>query len=216
LITTELILPASGESRRSIGKERPVTLTRLNHRTPPAWLLVVANDADSLGGKIDEGPYARWHMPARRVKRRDRRSEGFKFGKEPHKATSLHMRLGNKRQCLDDSKPRDGGLDAQEVRIPREQYIVDYDRSSDDDLYQALSAPPVEELERSYSLEEVRFNHELRQRMRRVDPKRNFVRRVRTPSMLDAHVATIEGWLAAEPQLTALAIVGRLSEVCPA
>jgi hypothetical protein len=31
------------------------------------------------------------------------------------------------------------------------------------------------------------------------------------PSKLDAHVATIEEWLAADPQLTALAIVGRLS-----
>src|SRR5262245_21478525 len=46
-------------------------------------------------------------------------------------------------------------------------------------------------------------------------PKRNYVRRVRTPSMLDLHVATIDGWLAAEPQLTALAIVGRLSEAYP-
>ena len=46
-------------------------------------------------------------------------------------------------------------------------------------------------------------------------PKRNYVRRVRTPSMLDPHVATIEGWLAAEPQLTALAVVGRLSEAYP-
>jgi hypothetical protein len=46
-------------------------------------------------------------------------------------------------------------------------------------------------------------------------PKRNYIRRVRTPSMLDPHVATIEGWLAAEPELTALAIVGRLSEGCP-
>jgi hypothetical protein len=45
--------------------------------------------------------------------------------------------------------------------------------------------------------------------------KRNYVRRVRTPSMLDPHVATIEGWLASEPQLTALAIVGRLSETYP-
>ena len=35
-------------------------------------------------------------------------------------------------------------------------------------------------------------------------PKRNYVRRVRTPSMLDPHVAMIEGWLAGEPQLTAL------------
>jgi hypothetical protein len=33
--------------------------------------------------------------------------------------------------------------------------------------------------------------------------------------MLDPHVATIEGWLAAEPQLTALAIVGRLGEAYP-
>jgi len=46
-------------------------------------------------------------------------------------------------------------------------------------------------------------------------PKRNYVRRVRTPSMLDPHVTTIEAWLAAEPQLTALAIVGRLSESYP-
>ena len=46
-------------------------------------------------------------------------------------------------------------------------------------------------------------------------PKRRYIRRVRTPSMLDPHVTTIEGWLAAEPQLTALAIVGRLSELHP-
>src|ERR1700736_4355689 len=35
------------------------------------------------------------------------------------------------------------------------------------------------------------------------------------PSKLDPHIATIEGWLAAQPQLTALAIVGRLSERYP-
>jgi hypothetical protein len=35
------------------------------------------------------------------------------------------------------------------------------------------------------------------------------------PSKLDPHVATIEAWLAAEPQLTALAIVVRLSEKHP-
>jgi len=39
-------------------------------------------------------------------------------------------------------------------------------------------------------------------------PKRRYKTRVRMPSKLDPHVATIEGWLAAEPQLTALAIVG--------
>jgi len=34
------------------------------------------------------------------------------------------------------------------------------------------------------------------------------------PSKLDPHIATIEGWLSEQPQLTALAIVGRLSEDC--
>jgi len=33
--------------------------------------------------------------------------------------------------------------------------------------------------------------------------------------MLDPHVAAIEDWLAAEPQLTALAILGRLAERHP-
>jgi OOP family OmpA-OmpF porin len=43
------------------------------------------------------------------------------------------------------------------------------ERASDDDLYETLSAPPVDRLERSYSLEEVRYNYELRERMRRID-----------------------------------------------
>jgi len=56
-----------------------------------------------------------------------------------------------------------------QVTIPRELYIVDYERASDDDLYQALTAPPVDTLERAYSLEEVRDNYLLRDRMRRID-----------------------------------------------
>jgi outer membrane protein OmpA-like peptidoglycan-associated protein len=55
------------------------------------------------------------------------------------------------------------------VSIAREKYIVDYESASDDDLYEALSAPPVEELERAYSLDEIRDNYELRQRMRRIE-----------------------------------------------
>jgi outer membrane protein OmpA-like peptidoglycan-associated protein len=55
------------------------------------------------------------------------------------------------------------------VSIPRERYIVDYDRASDDDLYQTLIAEPVDRIDRVYSLEEVRYNVELRDRVRRVD-----------------------------------------------
>jgi len=42
--------------------------------------------------------------------------------------------------------------------------------------------------------------------------KGKYKSRVRMPSKLDPHLAIIEGWLAAEPQLTALAIVGRLAQ----
>jgi outer membrane protein OmpA-like peptidoglycan-associated protein len=55
------------------------------------------------------------------------------------------------------------------VTIPDDEYIVDYDRASDDDLYETLSAPPIEDLDRPYSLEEIRDNHELRARVRSVD-----------------------------------------------
>jgi hypothetical protein len=46
-------------------------------------------------------------------------------------------------------------------------------------------------------------------------PKRRYKTRVRMPSKLDPHVPLIESWLAAEPRLTALAIVGRLAERDP-
>ena len=45
--------------------------------------------------------------------------------------------------------------------------------------------------------------------------RRPYKTRVRMPSMLDPHLADIESWLAAEPKLTALAILGRLSERAP-
>jgi len=55
------------------------------------------------------------------------------------------------------------------VHIPREKYIVEYDDASYDDVYEALTAPPVEELDRGYTLDEIRYNHALRERMRRID-----------------------------------------------
>jgi outer membrane protein OmpA-like peptidoglycan-associated protein len=55
------------------------------------------------------------------------------------------------------------------VTLAREKYIVDYERASDDDLYEALDAPPIERLDRAYSLEEIRYTHELRQRLRHIE-----------------------------------------------
>src|SRR6202007_846531 len=45
-------------------------------------------------------------------------------------------------------------------------------------------------------------------------PKRHYKKRIRMPSKLDPHLATIESWLATEPQITALAIVRRLAARC--
>jgi outer membrane protein OmpA-like peptidoglycan-associated protein len=55
------------------------------------------------------------------------------------------------------------------VDIPQEQYIVDYASASEDEVYQALVAPPIEALQRSYALEEIRQGYQLRERMRSVE-----------------------------------------------
>lgn len=55
------------------------------------------------------------------------------------------------------------------VRVPRDKYIIDYGRASDDDVYEALSAPPVDEYDDHYTLDQVRATPRLRDRMRRVD-----------------------------------------------
>ena len=46
-------------------------------------------------------------------------------------------------------------------------------------------------------------------------PHRPYKTRIRMPSKLDPHIATIADWLAEQPQLTALAIVGRLGAKYP-
>jgi outer membrane protein OmpA-like peptidoglycan-associated protein len=55
------------------------------------------------------------------------------------------------------------------VTIPRDEYIVDYERASDEDVYDALSAPPVEDFRDRYTLDEIRATAALRDRMRRID-----------------------------------------------
>ena len=61
------------------------------------------------------------------------------------------------------------GLAAPVITIPRERYIVDMSDAPVPLLYETLEAPPLVEIERPYSLDEVRYNVALRDRMRRVD-----------------------------------------------
>jgi len=55
------------------------------------------------------------------------------------------------------------------VPIPRDEYIVDLERADRRQLREALLAPPVEPVERVYTLEEIRQSERLRDKMRRVD-----------------------------------------------
>jgi OOP family OmpA-OmpF porin len=55
------------------------------------------------------------------------------------------------------------------IRIPRERYILDVERATEADIYAVLTEPPVEPLERAYSLDEIRYSRPLLERMPSVD-----------------------------------------------
>jgi outer membrane protein OmpA-like peptidoglycan-associated protein len=55
------------------------------------------------------------------------------------------------------------------IRIPRNQYVVETEVAEPALIYDTLIAPPVEPIEQVYSLEQVRYNVALRDRMRRID-----------------------------------------------
>ncbi len=60
-------------------------------------------------------------------------------------------------------------LDPPQYRMPRDRYIIEYDRASYDDVYDALIAPPIDDVGPGYTLDHVLFNYNLRARMRRID-----------------------------------------------
>ena len=80
-------------------------------------------------------------------------------------------------------------------------------------LAKVPTVSPADPLSFARSLGTAAKTAEVRATHRR--PKRRYKKRIRTPSKLDPHLATIENWLAVEPQLTALAIVGRLATIDP-
>jgi OOP family OmpA-OmpF porin len=55
------------------------------------------------------------------------------------------------------------------IRIPRERYIVEIEQASPALLYETLIAPPVDVIERPYTLDEIRYSAPLRDRMPRID-----------------------------------------------
>lgn len=56
-----------------------------------------------------------------------------------------------------------------QLNIPQQQYIVESSRANEQQLQDTLMAPPVERVERTYTLEEIRQNGRLRDKVRRID-----------------------------------------------
>jgi len=73
----------------------------------------------------------------------------------------------------DERRPAivDVGYDLPPMRltIPVDDYIVDYSQEPDRDYYAFLSEPPVERVERVYTIDEVRNSARLRDKVRRID-----------------------------------------------
>lgn len=66
---------------------------------------------------------------------------------------------------------RDVGRDLPPLRvsIPEDEYIVDVDRPDEDLYYDTIVAPPVETVERIYTVDEVRRSERVRDKVRRID-----------------------------------------------
>jgi outer membrane protein OmpA-like peptidoglycan-associated protein len=74
---------------------------------------------------------------------------------------------------IDNRRPRGEAiflnLPVPVIGIPQDQYIVDTAVAPEPFIYQTLAAPPLVAIERPYSLDEIRYNVALRDRMRRID-----------------------------------------------
>ncbi len=88
--------------------------------------------------------------------------------------------VNNREVIIIDNRPRGGrGADAffvalpalaiASLAIPRDRYIVEAESAPPEYIYGALMAPPVEALPRAYTLDEIRYSPEVRDRMPRID-----------------------------------------------
>jgi len=55
------------------------------------------------------------------------------------------------------------------IRIPYNRYIVEADEASPELIYETMEAPPVDRIERRYSLDEIRYSPSVRQLMPSID-----------------------------------------------
>ncbi len=88
--------------------------------------------------------------------------------------------VNNREVVIIDNRPRGGrradsffvslpALAIGTLGIPRDRYIVEADGAPPEYIYDALLAPPVAPLPRAYTLDEIRYSADVRDRMPRID-----------------------------------------------
>jgi Integrase core domain len=168
--------------------------------------------------------YVNFFQPSFKLK--EKRREGAKVIKRYHAPATPYERalehpkvpVAVKQRLRDQYRMLDPVAVLAEIRAAQEELGSRIDRRAGDARGKSNAPRPV----RSPAPDAVAFAKTLGTTIEDRDPrathrrpKRPYKTRVRMPSKFDPHVATIEDWLAAEPLLTALAIVGRLSEKHP-
>ena len=146
-------------------------------------------------------------------KLKEKRREGAKVIKRyhapatPYERALTHPKLSNaiKRRLRETYRSLDPVALLAEIRRCQNELG---ERIARRGLAAAADAGPADPLAFARALATNASTGEVRATHRRV--KRKYKTRMRMPSKLDPHLATIEDWLAAEPQITALAIVRRL------
>jgi hypothetical protein len=152
-------------------------------------------------------------------KLREKRREGAKVIKRyhapatPYERALAHPKLSKtiKRRLRETYRSLDPVALLAEVRAAQDELG---ERIGKRGLAVAAAPLPADPLEFARSLGTTAKTAEVRATHRR--PKRRYKKRIRMPSKLDPHLAMIQNWLATEPQITALAIVGRLAAIDPA
>jgi hypothetical protein len=160
--------------------------------------------------------YVNFFQPSFKLK--EKRREGAKVIKRyhapatPYERALTHPKLSNaiKRRLRETYRSLDPVALLAEIRRCQDELGKRIARRG---FAAAADVGPADPLAFARALATNASTGEVRATHRRV--KRKYKTRMRMPSKLDPHLATIEDWLAAKPQITALAILRRLTAIDP-
>jgi hypothetical protein len=160
--------------------------------------------------------YVNFFQPSFKLK--EKRREGAKVIKRyhapatPYERALTHPKLSNaiKRRLRETYRSLDPVALLAEIRRCQDELGKRIARRG---FAAAADVGPADPLAFARALATNASTGEVRATHRRV--KRKYKTRMRMPSKLDPHLTTIEDWLAAEPQITALAILRRLTAIDP-